>query len=77
MAVARDMKIPLLPELIVQLELRVSTPELGFAPTNELIDRGADFTALVCYNDIAAIGAIRALMNHRLRVPRGCLGRGL
>src|SRR5579863_8136486 len=40
MAVARDMKIPVLPELIVQLELRVSTPELGFAPTNELIDRG-------------------------------------
>jgi LacI family transcriptional regulator len=69
MAVARDMKIPVLPELIVQLELRVSTPELGFAPTNELIDRGRDFTALVCYNDIAAIGAIRALMNHRLRVP--------
>ena len=44
MAVARDMKIPVLPELIVQLELRVSTPELGFAPTNELIDRGRDFT---------------------------------
>jgi LacI family transcriptional regulator len=69
MAVARDMKIPVLSELNVQLELRVSTPELGFAPTNELIDRGEDFTALVCYNDIAAIGAIRALMNHGLRVP--------
>ncbi len=69
MAVARDMKIPVLSDLNIQLELRVSTPELGFAPTNELIDRGVDFTALVCYNDIAAIGAIRALMNHRLRVP--------
>jgi len=34
-----------------------------------LIQRGGDFTALVCYNDIAAIGAIRALMNHRLHVP--------
>jgi LacI family transcriptional regulator len=69
MAVARDMKIPVLPELNIQLQLRVSTPELGFAPTNELIDRGGDFTAMVCYNDIAAIGAIRALMNHALRVP--------
>jgi LacI family transcriptional regulator len=38
-------------------------------PTNELIARGAEFTALVCFNDIAAIGAIRALMNHGLRVP--------
>ena len=69
MAIARDLKIPVLPELSVQLELRVSTPELGFVPTNELLGRGGDFTALVCYNDIAAIGAIRALMNHNLRVP--------
>src|SRR5579863_6650139 len=35
MAMARDLKIPVLPELCVQLELRVSTPELGFVPTNE------------------------------------------
>lgn len=69
MAVARDLKIPVLPELSVQLELRVSTPELGFVPTNELITRGGEFTALVSYNDIAAIGAIRALMNHGQRVP--------
>jgi len=69
MAVARDLKIPVLPELCAQLELRVSTPELGFVPTNELIAKGGDFTALVSYNDIAAIGAIRALMNHGQRVP--------
>lgn len=69
MAVARDLKVPIVPDLCVQLELRVSTPELGFVPTNELLSRGAEFTALVCYNDIAAIGAIRALMNHSLRVP--------
>jgi DNA-binding LacI/PurR family transcriptional regulator len=69
MAVARELKIPVPPELCVQLELRVSTPELGLVPTNELIARGAEFTALVCFNDIAAIGAIRALMNHGLRVP--------
>lgn len=69
MAVARDLKIPVIAELCVQLELRVSTPELGFAPTNQLLDRGGEFTALICYNDIAAIGAIRALVNHGLRVP--------
>jgi LacI family transcriptional regulator len=69
MAVARDLKIAVPSELCVQLELRVSTPELGFVPTNELLHRGADFTALVCFNDIAAIGAIRAFMNHGLRVP--------
>jgi LacI family transcriptional regulator len=69
MAVAKDLKIPVLPELCAQLQLRVSTPELGFVPANELINGGGEFTALVCYNDIAAIGAIRALMNHGRRVP--------
>jgi DNA-binding LacI/PurR family transcriptional regulator len=69
MAVARDLKIAVPPELMVPLRLRMSTPELGFAPTNELLDRGADFTALVCYNDVSAIGATRALSNHGLRVP--------
>jgi len=54
----------------VQIQTRVSTPEMGFWPTNELVGRGVDFTALVCYNDVAAIGAIRALMDHGLRVPK-------
>src|SRR5580704_1981687 len=69
MAVARDLKIAVVPELCVQLELRVSTPELGFVPTNELLSRGTDFTALVCYNDISAIGAVRACRDHGLQVP--------
>jgi LacI family transcriptional regulator len=54
----------------VQIQTRVSTPELGFWPANELVARGVPFTALVCYNDAAAIGAIRALMDHGLRVPK-------
>ena len=69
MAVARDLKLTVAPELCVQLQLRVSTPELGFGPTIELIQRGLDFSALIAFNDIAAIGAIRALMNHGFRVP--------
>ena len=69
MAVARDLKLVIAPENAVQLELKVSTPELGFAPANDLLTRGGDFTALVAYNDISAIGAIRAFMNHGLRVP--------
>jgi DNA-binding LacI/PurR family transcriptional regulator len=50
-------------------------------PTVELLNRCAnldgvqggilrpEFTALVCYNDVAAMGAVRALREHRLRVP--------
>jgi DNA-binding LacI/PurR family transcriptional regulator len=69
MAVARDLKLSVPPEYTVQLELKVSTPELGYEPANELLLRGLDFTAIVCYNDISAIGAIRACMNHGVQVP--------
>ena len=69
MTVARDLKLVVPPESTIQLELRVSTPQLGFEPTNELIQRGAEFTAIVCYNDISAIGAVRACRDHGLQVP--------
>lgn len=69
MAVARDLKLEVPAERTVYLTLRVSSPELGFGPAVELLDRGVDFTALVCYNDVAAIGAIRAIMDRGLRVP--------
>ena len=70
MAVAQGLNLPVLPELTVQLQLRVSTPELGYDPAIQLILRGGEFTALVCYDDIAAIGAIRAFMDRGLRVPK-------
>jgi len=69
MAVAQGLKLPVLPDLTVQLQSRISAPQLGYDPANELIHRGGEFTAIVCYNDVAAIGAIRALMDHGLRVP--------
>jgi DNA-binding LacI/PurR family transcriptional regulator len=69
MAIARELKIAVPPELAVQLHLRVSTPELGYEPARELIQRSTDFTAIVCFNDVSAIGAIRACMDHGLKVP--------
>jgi len=69
MTVARELKLDVPPELTVQIKVRESTPEMGFGPVNELVNRGADFTALICYNDLSAFGAIRALMDHGLRVP--------
>ena len=67
--VAKELNIEFRPELTVTLFSRVSTPELGFEPARELLNRKIPFTAMVCYNDIAAVGAIRAIMNHGLRVP--------
>ncbi|MGH9560897.1 MAG: substrate-binding domain-containing protein [Terracidiphilus sp.] len=67
--VAAELGIPVRPELTVQLKSRISTPELGVDPANELLQRKAPFTALVGYDDIAAIGAIRAIRDKGLRVP--------
>jgi LacI family transcriptional regulator len=69
MTVAREMKLEVQPELIVNIPLSESTPAMGFGPTNELVNRSAEFTALFCFNDLAAIGAIRALVDRGLRVP--------
>jgi LacI family transcriptional regulator len=68
--VAKELNFEILPELTVQLTIQTSTPELGYGPAKELLSRGVQFTALVCFNDVAAIGAIRAIMDHGLRVPQ-------
>jgi len=45
------------------------TPELGYRLVRQLLERRRDFTAVFCFNDISAIGAIRALTDVGLRVP--------
>ena len=44
-------------------------PEIGYKPMEALLERTRDFTAVFCFNDIAAIGAIRALKDAGLNVP--------
>ncbi len=44
-------------------------PEIGFKPIQALLKKNRDFTAVFCFNDIAAIGAIRALKDANLSVP--------
>ena len=41
----------------------------GYAATNRLLGEGRKFTALFAEADVMAIGAIRALRDHGLRVP--------
>ena len=69
MAVAQELGLRYVPELSVQLELDSPSPELGYPVVAELLATGIAFTALVCYNDFCAIGAIRALVDAGLRVP--------
>src|SRR6201996_718020 len=69
MAMAKELGLEVAPELVVQLQENISSPELGFPVVPILMAQKKPFTALVSYNDIAAIGAIRALRDHGLRVP--------
>ena len=67
--VSRELGIEVMPELTVQLDRDMSSPELGYPVVQQLLSSGQKFTALVCFNDISAIGAIRALRDLGLSVP--------
>ena len=69
MAVAKELGIEVHPELVVQLQLNISSPELGYPVVQQLLTQKRPFTALISFNDIAAIGAIRAFRDHNIRVP--------
>lgn len=67
--VARSLGISVQPDLTIQLDKDMQSPELGYPGVQQLLMRRRDFTAIVCFNDISAIGCIRALHDGGLRVP--------
>jgi LacI family transcriptional regulator len=67
--VAEELGIRMPAELIVQLKGDDATPQLGYPCAKELLARKRPFTALFAYNDISAIGSIRAFQEAGLRVP--------
>jgi DNA-binding LacI/PurR family transcriptional regulator len=68
--VAAQMGMKMDPDLILHIDTDDATPMLGYPLAKQLLARNQPFTALFAYNDISAIGAIRALQEHGLRVPQ-------
>jgi LacI family transcriptional regulator len=74
---AARLGLPVCPELTVQLSgepsLAAFPPadgyEEGYTFAKLLLDRRRDFTALFGFDDVSAIGAIRAFLDAGLRVP--------
>lgn len=76
--VAQEIGLKLHPSLVVRIDAagwsmktgyHPMAPEIGYKPMEALLEKTRDFTAVFCFNDIAAIGAIRALKDAGLRVP--------
>jgi DNA-binding LacI/PurR family transcriptional regulator len=68
--IAREIGILVHPELCIFLEKNIWTPQLGYPPVRDLLARTRDFTAIFCFNDTAAIGAVRAIEDAGLNCPR-------
>lgn len=66
---ASRLGIKVLPELTLQLTINTFSPKVGYPVMSEFLKKKKEFTALVAYNDFAAIGAIRSLREGGLRVP--------
>ncbi|WP_026443292.1 LacI family DNA-binding transcriptional regulator [Pseudacidobacterium ailaaui] len=67
--VARELGMKVRPEYCIQLEADSWSPGVGYGPMRDLLARTRDFTAIFCFNDISAIGVMRAIFDAGLRVP--------
>jgi LacI family transcriptional regulator len=67
--IAREIGITVRPELCIFLEKNIWSPELGYPPVRDLLSRTRAFTAIFCFNDTSAIGAIRAIEDAGLKCP--------
>jgi len=66
---AGSIGLPISPNLVTGIEENSPSPNLGYKATRDLLVAGEQFTALFAFNDICAMGAIRALHEFGLRVP--------
>lgn len=66
---ARAIGLKLDEELSIQLTDSHSSPEVGYQAVQKLLAKKKPFTAIFCFNDISAIGAMSAIRDHGISVP--------
>src|SRR5437660_11905711 len=72
---ANSVGLEIEPSLVVQLpdELEANSGfEGGYRFTEELLERKKKFTAVLAFDDLTALGAIRALNKAGVKVPEQC-----
>jgi DNA-binding LacI/PurR family transcriptional regulator len=76
--IAREMDLKIDPNHVIRIDtagwsmkagIHPMAPEIGYKPMKALLEKSHDFTAIFCFNDISAIGAIRALKDKGCSVP--------
>ena len=76
--ISREMGLKIEPANVIRIDsagwsmkagIHPMAPEIGFKSMTALLEKSRDFTAIFCFNDIAAIGAIRALKDAGCSVP--------
>lgn len=67
---AREFGLLMNHELLAELETDDASPQAGYSYAKKLLAANKPFTALFAYNDISAIGTIRAFQEAGLHVPR-------
>ncbi|MGH9675274.1 MAG: LacI family DNA-binding transcriptional regulator [Bryobacteraceae bacterium] len=69
---AKEVRLQLDESLIVDSPLKNAGQQAGYEMTKRLLRRRKEFTALLAYDDVTAFGAIRALNEAGIDVPRSC-----
>lgn len=66
---AQELGIEVHEDLTVHLSIDSTSPEISYPGIRKLIQSRRPFTAVCCFNDVSAMGSIRALHESGLHVP--------
>jgi len=70
LAAAKELGLKVDPELFIELTVDSVSPAISYPQVNELLQKHSDFTAILSFNDVSAMGAIRAIHDAGMRVPK-------